>query len=212
MLAGAATLTLAASAAIPAFAAEGELSTNTDTKASAVKTVNAKARSDVRRGNATKVRGAIKPSVAGRKVVVQAKRRGGWDTVARTKTRKGGRFSASWKPAGMGDYKVRVRSGKIERKVRGGVSVYRPAAASWYGPGLYGNGLACGGRLSGGTLGVAHKSLPCGSKVKLRHGGRKVTVRVVDRGPYAGNREFDLTAATKRKLGFGSTGTVWTTR
>ncbi|MBA3300592.1 MAG: septal ring lytic transglycosylase RlpA family lipoprotein, partial [Thermoleophilaceae bacterium] len=43
------------------------------------------------------------------------------------------------------------------------------------------------------------------------HGAREVTVRGVDRGPYAGNREFDLTAATKRKLGFGSTGTVWTT-
>ena len=35
-----------------------------------------------------------------------------------------------------------------------------------------------------------------------------MTAQVVDRGPYAGNREFDLTAATKNKLGFGSTGTV----
>jgi peptidoglycan lytic transglycosylase len=35
---------------------------------------------------------------------------------------------------------------------------------------------------------------------------------VVDRGPYAGNREYDLTAAAKAKLGFPSTGTVLTTR
>jgi rare lipoprotein A len=39
-----------------------------------------------------------------------------------------------------------------------------------------------------------------------------VRVPVVDRGPYVAGREFDLTAATKQKLGFGSTGTVLTTR
>ena len=46
----------------------------------------------------------------------------------------------------------------------------------------------------------------------LRHGNNTVTVPVVDRGPYAGNRVYDLTAATKRKLGFGSTGTVLSTK
>ena len=35
---------------------------------------------------------------------------------------------------------------------------------------------------------------------------------VVDRGPYVGGREWDLTAATKARLGFGWTGTVWSTR
>jgi rare lipoprotein A (peptidoglycan hydrolase) len=68
--------------------------------------------------------------------------------------------------------------------------------------------MACGGTLGPGTIGVAHKSLPCGTKVHLRKGSRTVTAPVVDRGPYAGNREYDLTAATKDKLGFGSTGTV----
>jgi len=37
-------------------------------------------------------------------------------------------------------------------------------------------------------------------------------VPVIDRGPYAGGREWDLTAATKRRLGFPSTGTVWSTK
>ena len=68
------------------------------------------------------------------------------------------------------------------------------------------------GALTPGTLGVAHKSLPCGTKVTLRYRGRTVRVRVIDRGPYVGAREFDLTAATKQRLGFGSTGTVLTTR
>ena len=90
--------------------------------------------------------------------------------------------------------------------------VYRPSQASYYGPGLYGNKLACGGTLSPGTLGVAHKTLPCGTKVTFRHGRRSATVRVIDRGPFHASREWDLTAATKSRLGFGSTGVVWTTR
>ena len=56
---------------------------------------------------------------------------------------------------------------------------------------------------------MAHKSLPCGTKVALRYKGKTVVAPVIDRGPYAGNREYDLTAETKRRLGFGSTGTVW---
>ena len=67
------------------------------------------------------------------------------------------------------------------------------AAASYYGPGLYGDGLACGGTLQPGTLGVANKTLPCGTMVTLRYHGRTVTVPVVDRGPYVAGRDFDLT-------------------
>jgi rare lipoprotein A len=94
----------------------------------------------------------------------------------------------------------------------GRVAVFRPAVASWYGPGLYGNPLGCGGTLTPSTMGVAHKSLPCGTKLTLRYHGRTVRTRVVDRGPFVAGREFDLTAATKRALGFGSTGTILVTR
>ena len=59
---------------------------------------------------------------------------------------------------------------------------------------------------------MAHKRLPCGTRVTFRYRGRSVTVRVIDRGPYVGGREWDLTAATKARLGFGSTGTVWSTK
>ncbi len=59
---------------------------------------------------------------------------------------------------------------------------------------------------------MAHKSLPCGTKVTFRYRGRSVTARVIDRGPYIAGREWDLTEALKRKLRFPSTGTVWTTR
>jgi rare lipoprotein A len=93
----------------------------------------------------------------------------------------------------------------------GRLNVYRFARASWYGPGLYGNRLGCGGTLAPGRLGVAHKSLPCGSRVTLRHRGRTVRVRVIDRGPYAGGREYDLTEATARKLRFRGHGAILTT-
>ena len=86
------------------------------------------------------------------------------------------------------------------------LTAYRQAGASYYGPGLYGNGVACGGTLMPGTLGVANKTLPCGTKVKLRYHGRSVTVPVIDRGPYVAGRDFDLTEATKERLGFPGVG------
>jgi rare lipoprotein A len=101
------------------------------------------------------------------------------------------------------------RTARPAKRVAGRLNAFRPALASWYGPGLYGNSLGCGGRLSPGTVGVAHKSLPCGTTIVLRRGSRVVRARVIDRGPYVGGREFDLTAATKRRLGFGSVGRVW---
>ncbi len=85
---------------------------------------------------------------------------------------------------------------------------YRPARATWYGPGLYGNRLACGGKLTHSTLGVAHKSLPCGTKVALKYHGRTIVVPVVDRGPYARGVSYDLTEATARRLGMTETSRV----
>jgi rare lipoprotein A len=70
-------------------------------------------------------------------------------------------------------------------------------------PGLYGGRLGC--TLTPGTLGV---SLPYGAKITLRTGGRTVRVPVVDRGPFVGGREFDLTSATRSRLGFSGVGTV----
>ena len=130
-----------------------------------------------------------------------------------THSRGDGAYEVTWRPPRSGVYTARARVGRTavrSRRLR--VNAYRRAEASYYGPGLYGGGLACGGSLTPSKLGVANKTLPCGSKVTLRYHGRNVTVPVIDRGPYAGSREYDLTAATKAKLGFPSTGTVLTTR
>ena len=91
----------------------------------------------------------------------------------------------------------------------GRLNVYRLAEASWYGGG---GELACGGELTSATMGVANKTLPCGTEVTLRYDGRSVHVAVIDRGPYVAGREFDLTEATKQALGFGGVGEVWSTR
>lgn len=74
--------------------------------------------------------------------------------------------------------------------------------ASWYGPGLYGNGVACGGTLRPGTIGVAHKTLPCGSKVMVGYRGRYLMAKVIDRGPYIAGRALDLTYAAAEQLDF----------
>lgn len=82
---------------------------------------------------------------------------------------------------------------------------YRAAKATWYGPGLFGNKTACGQVLTHRILGVAHKRLPCGTKVALRYRGRTVVVPVIDRGPFARGVDYDLTQATARKLGMAQT-------
>lgn len=76
------------------------------------------------------------------------------------------------------------------------------AWASWYGPGFYGNRTACGQTLQPWTVGVAHKTLPCGTRLLLCV-RRCVTTTVIDRGPYVVGREFDLTRPTRNALGAG---------
>jgi rare lipoprotein A len=172
----------------------------------------------VHRGSPVRVGGRLAPGQSGRRVRLQLRSSRGWKTVARPRTRAGGRFRASWRPQRSGSYPLRVRFGgdrlnaAASRSLGRRVNVYRPSQASWYGPGLYGNALACGGRLSAGKLGVANRTLPCGTKVTLRYGHRSVTVPVIDRGPFHATREWDLTAATKSRLGFPDTGVVWTTK
>ena len=73
--------------------------------------------------------------------------------------------------------------------------------ASWYGPGFYGNRTACGQTYTAEILGVAHRTLPCGTLVTLTFRGGSVTVPVIDRGPYIAGRALDLSNATRLALG-----------
>jgi peptidoglycan hydrolase-like protein with peptidoglycan-binding domain len=82
------------------------------------------------------------------------------------------------------------------------------AAATWYGPGFYGNRTACGKTLTTTTIGVAHRTLPCGTKVTFAYRGHYIVAPVIDRGPYSGGYTFDLTSATAEALGFDASGTL----
>ncbi|HEX6781401.1 MAG TPA: septal ring lytic transglycosylase RlpA family protein [Solirubrobacterales bacterium] len=165
-------------------------------------------------GNGLAVRGKVRPSGRHRVKVVFRGPEGG---VRGVTTRADGTFAVRWTPERTGSYAVRAY-GVHDRRVSGSRSTkrkltsYRLAGASYYGPGLYGNGVACGGTLLPRTMGVAHKTLPCGTKVKLRYHGRSVTVPVIDRGPYVAGRDYDLTEAVKERLGFPGLGTVLATR
>ena len=165
-------------------------------------------------GHGVRLNGRVRPGGARRvKVVV----RGPDGEIVRDVSARDGRFALRWKPGRTGIYRLRAYVGP-NRLARAGhsvsrrITVFRYAEASWYGPGFYGNYTACGKVLTPGTLGVANKSLPCGTKVTLRYHGRSVTVPVIDRGPFAGGREYDLTEATKHRLGFGDVGALLTNR
>jgi rare lipoprotein A len=158
---------------------------------------------------------ALRPAsrLADRMVALQVRGRHGWLTLAGTHTGRRGRYRLRYRPESIGSEAVRVRfAGDVEdrgaRRALGRLNVYRLAGASWYGGG---GSLACGGWLTSSTLGVANKTLPCGTLVTLRYGGRTVRVPVIDRGPYVAGREYDLTEATKRALGFEGAGEVWAT-
>jgi hypothetical protein len=170
---------------------------------------------DVQTGQAVHVHGTLLPRGGGRHVTVESGVNGRWHVLARSRTRSNGHFDARIVAGQLGTQRLRVRFAGDRRNVdtragAGSLRAFRPTLASWYG--LYGGALACGGTLGYGTLGVANKTLPCGTKVTLRYRGREVTVPVIDRGPYVGGREWDLTGATARRLGFDGVGVVWSTR
>jgi rare lipoprotein A len=165
----------------------------------------------VKRGERAWARGTLTPAVAGRSVVLERSDGKSWRQIGRTKTDGKGRFLVGAKVT-QGNTPVRVkfagdrRNAPTKRTV-GRLAVLRPALASRYD--LYGGPLACGGSLGYGSMVVAHKSLPCGTKVTISYRGRTAQAVVRDRGPYVGGREFDLAGAVARKLGFNGVGTIY---
>jgi len=81
---------------------------------------------------------------------------------------------------------------------------------SWYGPGFFGSGTACGQTYTREILGVAHRSLACGTLVTFRNpaNGRQITVPVIDRGPYVAGRTWDMSRALCESLDHCYTGSI----
>lgn len=140
----------------------------------------------------------------------------GWrwaSTVAAT-VASDGTFQAVWSTNHIGQFAIRAvasspgsaQAASVTPALK--VTVYRGSIASWYGPGSYGSRTACGKKLQRATIGVANRTLRCGTKVAIYYKGRTMIVPVIDRGPYANHADWDLTQATAKALGFDGVATI----
>jgi rare lipoprotein A len=83
--------------------------------------------------------------------------------------------------------------------------VHRTGIATWFGPGFYGQATACGQTLTPAVVGVANRTLPCGTLVRVAYKGHALVVPVLDRGPYANHADWDLTAGAAQALNITET-------
>jgi hypothetical protein len=159
-------------------------------------------------GHRVDVRGRLLPGVGGRKIRLEGRAGRGWQLLATARTSAGGRFVLRYTPSRGGHLQLRVRfrgdHANASSGARAGeLTVFTPSVASWYNDG---GTTGCGFHA---YYGVANRTLPCGTRVRLMNGGRTVTATVDDRGPYVGGRDWDLNQNTAAALGFGGVGTVW---
>lgn len=167
-------------------------------------------------GRSGRIRGTVARRYHGRAVRIQRfdETAQAWRAEGRGRVWKTGRFTAHWRPRALGDARIRaVVQGRRSARVTSAspdvvVRVFKPGMATWYGPGLYGNTTACGQKMTPDLVGVAHKTLPCGTMVEVSYGGTSVVVPVVDRGPYAAGMTWDITEGAAKLLGFTSTSRV----
>jgi rare lipoprotein A len=162
---------------------------------------------DVSAGTDAAIAGQLLPGQPGRTVQVQDHVGHGWRSLGHGLTGRRGGFAVRVAAAGAANHGLRVvfagdRLNGRATAGAGSIAVFEPVLASWYADGGH---TACGFHAA---YGVANKTLPCGTKVRLRHGGHTVTATVDDRGPYVAGRDFDLDQSTASALGFSGVGTV----
>lgn len=82
-------------------------------------------------------------------------------------------------------------------------SIKEQGRASYYADKFVGRKTASGARFSQHKRTAAHRTLPFGTKLKVKNldNGRTVRVRVNDRGPFVAGRMIDLSKKAARKLG-----------
>jgi hypothetical protein len=167
-----------------------------------------KAPINVLSGQNVDVRGRLEPGLAGRTVQLDGRDGGSWRKLATAHTAPSGRFDLRYVPNAPGSEQLRVRFKGDATNTQSSahsalLTVYNPSGASWYDDG---GSTACGFHA---TMGVANRTLPCGTHVTFRYGGHTVTAVVDDRGPFVGGRDWDLNQNTAAALGFGGVDTVW---
>ena len=145
-------------------------------------------------------------------------RRRAWTVAATTIANGHGGFQVRWQTSQAGLVSLRavvLNAQAASRRSSAGapavssnpaqVTVYRPALATYFGQGFYGHQTACGQTMTAQLVGVANRTLPCGTLVDVSYGGRHLTVPVVDRGPYANGADWDLTSGAAQALGITET-------
>ncbi len=105
------------------------------------------------------------------------------------------------------DYRV---LGKNYMVWNGADSYVEEGIASWYGPGFHGQKTSNGEIYNQKGFTAAHKNLPLPSYLKVTNlrNGKKVIVRVNDRGPFVGTRIIDLSEGSARAIDMVGTGTA----
>lgn len=70
--------------------------------------------------------------------------------------------------------------------------------------------VACGGRFNPQAFTAAHRTLPCGTKVRVtnKRNGRSVVVTINDRGPFIKGRVIDVSLAAAKVLQMTKAGVV----
>jgi hypothetical protein len=168
----------------------------------------------------TKFYGTTPRRDAGKIIEIERTARPGsrrWVVATKTTVASGGTFSTTWRANKAGKLAFRaviIRSATTASAAASSpslhITVFRLSHASWYGPGFFGHRTACGVVLRKTTLGVANRSLKCGTKVSILYHGHSITVPVIDRGPYTQGIYWDLTEATAQALGMTETVRVGT--
>jgi len=166
-------------------------------------------RSNVLLDQSVTVTGALLPEIGSQTVTLQQHLRHGWTAVAAAEDGIANAFTLRFRPRRLGTHAMRLQIVGPNGLYDGAttkVNVFHEVLASWYGPG---GRTACGQELTASTLGVANKTLPCGTLVTLRYRGRTIRVPVIDRGPFVAGRTYDLTYATKLALHAGDLTELW---
>jgi rare lipoprotein A (peptidoglycan hydrolase) len=166
-------------------------------------------------GRTLRFRGSLGADQAGRTLQIQRQQAdGSWVGTATATVAPDGSFLARWRTDAVGSFPVRAIVAGAEAQAAAAAplttttTIYRPARATWFGPGFYGKHTACGQVMTHALLGVAHRTLPCGTPVALFLRGKTVTVPVVDRGPFANGARYDLTSAAAESLGMEQSSTI----
>ena len=167
-------------------------------------------------GHTLRFRGAVGAEQAGRTLQIQRQVAGGaWTQTATATVAPDGTFLARWRTDEIGSFAVRALIAGTQAQAADAaplttsVTVYRPARATWFGPGFYGKHTACG---QVHEPRAARRRPPHAARAARRSRSSSPASRspcpVIDRGPFANGARYDLTSAIAQAVGMTETSTI----